>query len=88
MNPRVRRLWRFLWSRPTHAPERRPKTVPSDPASIVRRLVADVILILLLGLGLAAALAWLARTLGDLRADWSYANCRSGTPRSIGGSSG
>jgi len=60
MNPRVRRLWRFLWTRP--------QTVPSDPPSIVRRLVTDVILILLLGLGLAAAPSWLARALRDLRA--------------------
>src|SRR6476661_4239735 len=63
MNPRVRRLWRFVWSRA--------QTVPSDPPSIVGRLVTDVILILLLCLGLAAALAWLARALRDLRADWS-----------------
>src|SRR5512132_54885 len=33
--------------------------------------MVDVILILLLGVGLAAALVWLARTLRDLRADWS-----------------
>ena len=33
--------------------------------------MAAVLLILLLGVGLAAALVWLARTLRDLRADWS-----------------
>ena len=33
--------------------------------------MANVILILLLGAGLAAGLAWLARALRDLRADWS-----------------
>ena len=66
MNPRVRRLWRFLWTRPAE-----PQPVPSDPPSIVRRLVTGVILILLLGVGLAVALAWLARALRDLRTDWS-----------------
>jgi DNA recombination protein RmuC len=52
-------------------PGGRPKTVPSDLPSIVRRLVTDVILILLLGVGLAAALGWLARALRDLRTDWT-----------------
>src|SRR6476469_10220882 len=33
--------------------------------------MAAVLLILLLGVGLAAALVWLARTLRELRADWS-----------------
>ena len=33
--------------------------------------MTDVILILLLGVGLSAALAWLARALRDLRTDWS-----------------
>ena len=33
--------------------------------------MANVILILLLGAGLAAGLVWLARLLRDLRADWS-----------------
>ena len=33
--------------------------------------MTGVILILLLGVGLAAALAWLARALRDLRMDWS-----------------
>jgi hypothetical protein len=33
--------------------------------------VTDVILILLLGVGLAAALAWLAHALRDFRTDWS-----------------
>src|SRR5580765_373956 len=67
MNPRVRRLWRFLWTGRHEAAQ----IVPSDPPSIVRRLVTGVILILLLGVGLAVALAWLARALRDLRTDWS-----------------
>ena len=33
--------------------------------------MAAVLLILVLGVGLAAALVWLARTLRELRADWS-----------------
>ena len=33
--------------------------------------MAAVVLILLLGVGLAAALVWLARVLRDVRADWS-----------------
>ena len=33
--------------------------------------MTGVILILLLGVGLAAALGWLARALRDLRTDWS-----------------
>src|SRR5918994_1109360 len=33
--------------------------------------MADVVLILVLGAGLAGALAWLTRLLRDLRADWS-----------------
>jgi DNA recombination protein RmuC len=64
MNPRVRRLWRFFV-------DRVPTLAPSDTRSTVCRLVTDVILILLLGVGLAAALAWLARALRDLRTDWS-----------------
>src|SRR6266699_6369585 len=50
---------------------RPPHPVPSGLPTTVCRLVTDVILILLLGVGLAAALAWLARTLRDLRTDWS-----------------
>src|SRR5947208_10242427 len=50
---------------------RPPHRAPSDLPCTVCRLVTGVILILLLGVGLAAALAWLARALRDLRTDWS-----------------
>src|SRR5947208_9880669 len=50
---------------------RPPHRAPSDLPCTVCRLVTGVILLLLLGVGLAAALGWLARALRDLRTDWS-----------------
>ena len=69
MNPRVRRLRRFLWTRLSfHRAARSFRPIPPLPSV---GSMAAVLLILLLGVGLAAALVWLARTLRELRADWS-----------------